>query len=118
MRYLLLHCLDEAAKLDPDDDSDVPGSPAEREQNAWDAEMAATGVKIGEGRLRPSAEARSVRVRDGEVLVSDGPFAETKEQVAGFNVLECASLDEAIEVAARHPTARIGTFELRPFAEP
>ncbi len=56
-------------------------------------------------------------VRGGEMLISDGPFAETKEQVAGFNVLECADLDEAIEVASRHPTAKIGTFELRPFWE-
>jgi hypothetical protein len=49
------------------------------------------------------------------VLVSDGPFAETKEQIAGFDVLECADLDEAIEVASRHPVARIGTVEVRPF---
>ena len=56
-----------------------------------------------------------MRVRDGEVLLSDGPFAETKEQVAGFDVIECASMDEAIEIAARHPTAKVGTFELRPF---
>jgi len=55
-----------------------------------------------------------VLVRDGDVMVSDGPFAETKEQIAGFNVLECADLDEAIEVASRHPAAKIGTFELRP----
>jgi hypothetical protein len=47
--------------------------------------------------------------------VTDGPFAETKEQIAGIDVLECASLQEAIELAARHPTARAGTFELRPF---
>jgi hypothetical protein len=51
------------------------------------------------------------------VLVSDGPFAETKEQIAGFCVLECTDLDEAIEVASRHPTALIGTFELRPYVE-
>jgi hypothetical protein len=56
-----------------------------------------------------------VRLRSGETLVSDGPFAETKEQVAGYTVLECADLDQAIEIAARHPTGRIGTFELRPF---
>ena len=68
--------------------------------------------------LRPVASAVTVRVRGGEVLVSDGPFAETKEQIAGFNVLECADLDEAVAVASRHPTARIGTFELRPFVEP
>jgi hypothetical protein len=55
-------------------------------------------------------------VRDGEVLVTDGPFAETKEQVAGLNVLTCPSRAEAIEIAVRHPTARTGTFELRPFA--
>jgi len=54
-----------------------------------------------------------VRVRDGELLVTDGPFAETKEQIGGFDVLECASVDEAITVAARHPTVLTGTFELR-----
>jgi hypothetical protein len=52
------------------------------------------------------------------VLVSDGPFAETKEQIAGFDLLQCADLDAALEVAARHPTARIGTFELRPLVQP
>jgi len=51
------------------------------------------------------------------VLVSDGPFAETREQVAGLNVLTCPSMAEAIEIASQHPTARIGTFELRPFAQ-
>ena len=52
------------------------------------------------------------------MLVSDGPFAETKEQIAGFNVLECTDLDEAVAVASRHPTAKVGTFELRPFVGP
>jgi hypothetical protein len=49
--------------------------------------------------------------------MTDGPYAETKEQMAGYCVLECASLEEAIEVSSRHPTAKIGTFELRPFQE-
>ena len=53
--------------------------------------------------------------RTGEVLISDGPFAETKEQIAGFDVLECASLDEAIEVAVKHPVARFGSLDVRPF---
>lgn len=114
MRYLLIHCLDETAELSPDDDADVEGSAAARAQEAWDAEMEAGGVKLYGARLRPVSDATTVRVRGGEVLVSDGPFAETKEQIAGLNVLECADLDEAIEVASRHPTARIGTFELRP----
>ena len=74
-------------------------------------------MKLGGGGLRPAREARTVRVRDGEVLVTDGPFAETKEQIAGLNVLACASLPEAIEVTSRHPIASIGTCELRPFAQ-
>jgi hypothetical protein len=115
--YLMIHCLDETAGLRPADDCDVPGSPAAQAQQAWDAETEACGLKLAGGRLQPASTARTVRVRDGEVLVSDGPFAETKEQVAGLNVLACPRLGEAIEIAARHPTARIGTFELRPFAQ-
>jgi hypothetical protein len=116
LEYLMIHCLDETAELSPADDCDVPGSAAARERRAWDAETYAHGVKLAGGRLQPASTARTVRVRDGEVLVTDGPFAETKEQVAGFNVLTCPSMTEAIEIAARHPTARTGTFELRPFA--
>ena len=56
-----------------------------------------------------------MRVRDGEVMVTDGPFAETKELMAGFDVIECADLDEAIEIAAKHPIARDGMIEVRPF---
>jgi hypothetical protein len=59
--------------------------------------------------------ARTVRVRDDQVIVTDGPFAETKEQLAGFDVLDCADLDEAIQAAARHPMARGGLLEVRPF---
>ncbi len=58
-----------------------------------------------------------MRVRDGEVLLADGPFAETKEQIAGFYIVECADLDEAIEVAGKHPVAGIGSIEVRPFVE-
>ena len=59
-------------------------------------------------RCAGSSDATTVRVRDGEVLLADGPFAETKEQIAGFDIVECADLDEAIEVAAKHPMARFG----------
>ena len=76
--------------------------------------MDARGILVGGGVLAPPGEATTLRVRNGEVLAVDGPFAETKEQIAGYSVLECADLDEAIEVSARHPTARYGTFELRP----
>ena len=57
-------------------------------------------------------------MRNGQLLVSDGPFAETKEVIVGYDVLECADLDEAIEVARAHPMARGGRLELRPFARP
>ena len=114
--YLMIHCLAETAELSPADNCDVPGSPAAREQQAWDAETEASGVKLAGGRLQPTSAARTVRVRDGEVLVTDGPFAETKEQVAGLNILTGPGMAEAIEIASRHPTARFGIFEVRPFA--
>jgi hypothetical protein len=79
--------------------------------------MAGRGVRLQGHQLRPVSDASSVRVRDGEVLVADGPFAETKEQIAGFDIIEAADLDEAIEVASRHPVASYGTVEVRPFEE-
>ncbi len=115
MKYLMIHCLDESTWLNPADGSEQEDPAHEQAEQAWVTEMETRGVKLSGGRLRPVSDATTVRVRGGEVLVSDGPFAETKEQIAGFDVLECANLDEAIEVASRHPTAKVGTFELRPF---
>ena len=66
-------------------------------------------------RLRPVSDATTVRRRGGELLVTDGPFAETREWIAGFDVLECKDLDEAIEIASLHPQASGGKIELRPF---
>jgi hypothetical protein len=115
MKFLLLHYLDENelhCSGEPD-----RADPAERQLQAWVAEMEATGAKLHGGRLRPARETVTLRIREGERLLTDGPFAETKEQIAGFDVLECDSLGAAIELASRHPTARAGTFELRPFWE-
>jgi hypothetical protein len=118
MRYLMIHCVDESAVdwWDPGV-ADPESNEETRAVEAWDAEMKARGILVGGGFLRPTRDAVTVKVRDGEVLVSDGPFAETKEQMAGFCVLECADVDEAIEVASRHPTGVIGSFELRPYAD-
>lgn len=66
--------------------------------------------------LAPSTSATSVRVRDGEVLMTDGPFAETKETLAGFFLIEAQDLDEALEIAAKNPVAKAGTIEVRPVA--
>jgi hypothetical protein len=110
MKYLLLVCVAQNPQLTPEDRASIPGAVED-----WVAEMDRRGVRLEGQELRPVSEAATVAVRDGERLVSDGPYAETKEQIAGFDVLDCADLDEAIEVAARHPVARFGTIELRPF---
>jgi len=115
MRYVLLICKDETVELSAEEQADM-GSSTE----AWVAEMDRRNGGRGRvrqfgQRLRPVGDATTVRVRGGDLLVADGPFAETKEQIAGFDVIECADLDEAIEVASKHPVARFGTIEVRPF---
>ena len=110
MRYMLLICDDPSAEAGPEE-----GLGAETE--AWVEEMDGRGVRKDGDRLRPASDATTVRVRNEEVLLSDGPFAETKEQIAGYDVIECADLDEAIEVASKHPMARYGMIEVRPFWE-
>jgi hypothetical protein len=108
MRYALLVSLDEKAYVG-----------TEAEQGAG---FQALAEKLGPRlvssvRLRPTNTATTVRVRDGDVVIADGPFAETKEQIGGFLLVECEDLDEAIEVAAEVPTARYGTIEVRPVWE-
>jgi hypothetical protein len=111
MRYLMLVCRDPAIELTPEERT------AMREGViAWVDEMEGRGILLPGGHeLRPASYSRTVRARGDEVLVSDGPFAETKEQIGGFDVLECASLDEAIEVAGKHPVTRFGAIDVRPF---
>jgi len=113
MKYMLIHCIDEAAERSGDPERRVPGAPA---IESWIIQMEGRGVLLHGDRLRYVSDATTVRVRDRELLVSDGPFAETKEQVAGYDVIDCADLDEAIEVASKHPTAWYGTIEVRPIA--
>ena len=72
--------------------------------------------KAGDG-LQPSTTATTVRVRDGKTLTTDGPFAETREQLGGYFLVEARNLDEAIDIAARIPGARVGTVEVRPVLE-
>jgi hypothetical protein len=81
---------------------------------AWRDEMNERGVRKFGSRLRPASTATTLRGEEGRVLVSDGPFAETKEQILGFDILECADLDEAIEVASEHPWVQYGSIEVRP----
>src|SRR3989442_9257930 len=75
------------------------------------------GQYLGAGPLHPVATATSVRLRDGKRLVTDGPFAETREQLGGYYLIEAKDLDEAIGIAERIPPARVGTIEIRPVLE-
>ena len=103
MRYALLICDDETADeaMSPDE-----GQAQMAEYMEFGEEMSERGVAQGGERLRPTTDATTVQVRDGEVLTSDGPFAETKEQIGGFYLVDCKDLDEAIEVASKIPGAQ------------
>ena len=110
MKYLLMICREESVSVSPEEIHEIISS-----TQTWVEEMDGRGVREFGHALQPVSDATTVRVRGGDVLVADGPFAETKEQIGGFDVVECADLDEAIEVASKHPMARYGTIEVRPF---
>jgi hypothetical protein len=113
MKFLMLICVDEAKKPTPEE--------AERHRAgayAWAEEMDRRKVRRQGNALQPAREAKTLRARDGQVLIADGPFAETKEQIAGFDILECLDIDEAVEVASKHPMAQSGSIEVRQFYEP
>jgi hypothetical protein len=112
MRYVLMIANEESGNGSGGEDS-----PMLDEYLKFGEEMGQRGVLRDGARLRPATDATTVRVRDGETLTSDGPFAETKEQIGGFYVVDCKDLDEAIEVAAKIPGAREGSIEVRPIWE-
>jgi hypothetical protein len=112
MRYALLVCVEESAEMTA---AEAEGRYAEF--MAFQEEIEARGVLVARERLRPTALSTTVRVREAGLVVADGPFAETKEQIAGFYIIECADLDEAIEIASRNPGAKHGTIEVRPVWE-
>ncbi|HTZ23788.1 MAG TPA: YciI family protein [Streptosporangiaceae bacterium] len=110
MKYMLLICADENAELTAEQQAEIGPT-----MDAWLKDVDGRGVRLLGSQLRPVSDATTVRTRGGDVLVADGPFAETKEQIAGFDIIECTDLDEAIDVASRHPVARFGSIEVRPF---
>lgn len=111
MKYVLLICDDESASPS---NAELAADPVHQ---AWEADLERRRAELFGARLRPVVDATTVRVRKGETLVSDGPFAETKDFVGGVVVVECANLDEAIAIAAGHPYARWGSVEIRPVWE-
>jgi hypothetical protein len=111
MKYMLLIYLDELALSD-----------AEREHCYVESaqlahQLKTSGQYLGTNPLHPTATATSVRMREGKRLVTDGPFAETREQLGGYFLIDAKDLDEAIGIAARIPGARVGTVEIRPILE-
>jgi hypothetical protein len=112
MQYVLLVCGDDSEQL-TDEES------AERYAafEAAQAELEARGAFRDRRRLRPTSSATTVRVRNGELVLSDGPFAETKEQIAGYYLVECSDQNEAIELAALIPAVKYSMVEVRPVWE-
>jgi hypothetical protein len=106
VRYMMFVATDTEPDADPAVAPDIED---------WISDVTGRGKWVIGDRLRPTVDATTVRVRSGELLVTDGPFTESKEWIAGFDVLECEDLDEAIAIAAKHPMAYAGRIELRPF---
>jgi len=79
----------------------------------WVDETSKSGINLDGDRLEPASKAKTIRRRNGSVHVTDGPFAETREVIAGFDILDCRDIDHAVEVASRHPMATHGTIEVR-----
>jgi hypothetical protein len=115
MKYLMLVCWDaEAMNGQPEP---TPDELANRDDESfpWLDDVRARDIWRDGDMLAPPRRGATVRVRDGKKSVTEGPFIETKEAIGGFDILECGSLDEAVEIAAAHPVARMGTIEVRPF---
>ncbi|NUT41135.1 MAG: hypothetical protein HOV86_14205 [Thermoactinospora sp.] len=108
MKYMMFVCTDTEPDTDPSPEPDI---------EVWVEENDTRGRRLDGSVLGARSSATTVRVRNGQLLVSDGPFAETKEFIVGYDLLECADLDEAIEVARAHPMARGGRIELRPLVD-
>jgi hypothetical protein len=111
MRYMMLVYLDENALDDQEREA------CYHESVGLTHELKARGQYVAASPLQPTATATSVRVRDGRRLVTDGPFAETREQLGGYYLVDARDLDEALAIAERIPGAKRGTIEVRPVVE-
>ena len=105
MQYLLIICHDEAFN---------PTDTLVAEIVGWVKEMEGRGIRVYGNPLRPPSDATTVRVREGSVVLTDGPFADSREKMCAYELIECASLEEAIDVASGHPMAKAAAIEVRP----
>lgn len=106
MRYMLFVCFEQTP---------IPTDDVSRTTESWSDEMDRRGIRLLGNVLGDPSEGRTLRVRDGKTVVTDGPFVKTTEFIAGFDVIECTDLDEAMKIAAAHPMAGVGMIEVRPF---
>lgn len=113
VKYAILIYDEDTANPDPNPDPAVWGK-VMAEYNAFTEEINAAGVNKGGEALQPNPSATTVRVKDGRTITTDGPYAETKEGLGGFYILECKDLDEALAWAAKCPGSWYGTVEVRP----
>ncbi|MEZ4404466.1 MAG: YciI family protein [Kofleriaceae bacterium] len=111
MQYLCL-IYDDETKMDAMPDAEKGAFFAEYMK--FSADVKASGHMVAGDALQPVATATTVRIRDGKLTTTDGPFAETREQLGGYYLIEAKDLDEAIQIAARIPSARYGSIEVRP----
>lgn len=112
MKYMLFTYRDPSVQLDPEQRAAIPAA-----VESWCNEMDGRGMRLQGHVLGPAGETKAIRIRDGELRVSNGPVMEAPLQIAGFSILECADLEEALEVASANPGASFGILELRPFAD-
>jgi len=111
MQYLLLIYANESGMPDP---ASAQMSTVMKEFGEFTNSIRESGHMVGANRLQSAATATSIRVRDGKTLLTDGPFAETAEQLGGYYLIEAANLDDALAIGARIPGAKWGTIEVRP----
>lgn len=105
MKYLLIICHDDAF---------IPKNSLVADILAWIREMEGRGIQVHANPPRPASEATTVRMREGKLIRTNGPFAKSKEKMCAYELIECASTEEAIEVASRHPMTKAATIEVRP----
>ena len=111
MKFMLFIYPDRTVQLTAEQRSAIPEA-----VSAWVSEMELRGVREQGHVLQPASEAATVRIRDGETTIGNGPLMDADPQISGFNILDCADLNEAVEVASKHPVATFGVLELRAFA--
>lgn len=112
MQYMLLIYHNEKERPSPSDESKVM-----QEYMTFTQDIVKAGKFKAGDRLQPTASATTVKVRNSKTVTTDGPFAETKEQLGGYYIVEAKDLDEALAIAARIPGARLGSVEVRPIAQ-